>query len=237
MINKNVKAGVDLARKHVDALVKRFILAKGRSSFAWGWRKARKLHIERYPHCFACGHIPRKRSNDVHHIIPRHVSPGLVGVSANLITLCRKNHCHIIFGHFGDYRRRYNPDIVQLVGSLGARMIDAKAAFVKMQEMSPEARLALLQGFAPRVKKALRKNMPALPPLDKSIPDSVADLHGDLIALRDGRTMDKSRLARLKKYKLIVRRTDIAPGAVALTKKGDRFMKTPTEGNLPRGLS
>ena len=99
-------------------------LASGtrRSVFAVGWRAVREAHILEHPYCAACGYAPLVGSNDVHHIEPRHVNPSRITDPTNLITLCRKYDCHLRFGHFGDYRRFWNPQIDVVLHGSGFRM-------------------------------------------------------------------------------------------------------------------
>ena len=69
--------------------------------------------------------------NDVHHIIPRHVAPSLVLNPSNLITLCRKYGCHLRCGHFGNYRKYWNPDIRKIFPGVGSVMAEAEKEFKK----------------------------------------------------------------------------------------------------------
>lgn len=98
----------------------RFIATRpGRSRLAVGWRTIRKRHIKMYPTCKACGYLPPKGSNDVHHIIPRHVDADRITDPANLVTLCRKYNCHLRFGHFGNYRKYWHRIIKKTLGMVG----------------------------------------------------------------------------------------------------------------------
>lgn len=90
--------------------------------FAVGWDSTRKIHIAKFPMCAACGYIPERGCNDSHHIIPRHINPALIYDQNNLITLCTKYSCHLRFGHFGDYRRYWNPDIQKMLSGVGSSM-------------------------------------------------------------------------------------------------------------------
>ena len=217
-----------ITARFLETLTKSFVLTPGRTSFAWGWTKARKEHLAGRPECYVCGHLPSTGSNDVHHIMPRHIAPDLIGLSANLVTLCRKNNCHLVFGHFGDYRRRFNPDILRIVGPLGAKMVAARKAFDAIQLMTPEERLASLGTFQKRIQAITRKEMPALPAL-VDCDDSKDDILADLTALKMGRKMHHSRIKRLIARRLIARRPEIGPAAFSLTKKGDRFLKDPSK--------
>ena len=92
-------------------LMKRMATGSGRSRFAAGWAAARKAHLKDHPHCMACGYAPLRGSNDVHHIVPRHVAPDRIDDSTNLITLCSKYKCHLRFGHFGNFRWFWNESV------------------------------------------------------------------------------------------------------------------------------
>jgi hypothetical protein len=72
------------------------------------WRKTRKLHKMLHPRCAACPSL--KRSNEVHHIIPRHEDPKLELDPTNLITLCETDH--LVFGHLRSWKS-WNPDVVK----------------------------------------------------------------------------------------------------------------------------
>jgi hypothetical protein len=63
------------------------------------WRKVRSEHIKQNTFCKACG---SKKSLEVHHIEPFHVSPEKELDPNNLITLC--DTCHLVFGHLMDYK-------------------------------------------------------------------------------------------------------------------------------------
>ena len=103
-------------------IAKFFLQKKSRSSI--GWRKFRNNHIQKYPFCAVCGYY--SKGNDVHHIIPRHIDPNKVADEDNLITLCRRYNCHLRCGHFGNYRKYYNPDIKMILGNVGELMRDCE---------------------------------------------------------------------------------------------------------------
>lgn len=103
----------------------------GRSYIHYGWRKERAIHIKEYYWCAACGYIPKRGTNDVHHIIPRHLAPWLADQLFNLITLCEIRRCHIEVGHFGNFRRYWNPEIVRLLGDTGKQLMQARLYMVE----------------------------------------------------------------------------------------------------------
>lgn len=72
------------------------------------WPKVRKKHLEKQPHCMACGSTTNL---EVHHIVPVHVDPNKELDEDNLITLCDK-YCHFIFGHLMNYKS-WNPEVQQ----------------------------------------------------------------------------------------------------------------------------
>jgi len=95
---------------------------RGRAVFALGWRSVRKKQIEEHPECAGCGYVPIKGANDVHHIIPRHAAAHLANEPTNVCTLCRRYKCHLRKGHFGNYRKYWNPNIKEVLGNVGARL-------------------------------------------------------------------------------------------------------------------
>jgi len=109
-------------------LWKSFSTGSGRSALGVGWGTARSRHISREPRCQACGYLPTQGNNDVHHIIPRHIDESKMDDPDNLITLCRKYDCHLRFGHFGDYKRFWNPTIRAILGGLGIDMMLAEVS-------------------------------------------------------------------------------------------------------------
>lgn len=113
--------------KFIEEIRDRFDLDKeSKSRSAGSWRTVRNRYIEKNPYCEICGYY--NLSNDVHHIIPRSVDPGLLLDKDNLMTLCRRYHCHLRFGHFGNYRAYHNPNIKSLK-EIGQRMIKLENAF------------------------------------------------------------------------------------------------------------
>lgn len=62
------------------------------------WRSVRKKHVDEHPECFVCR---KKRTIQVHHLIPFYLAPSLELDPENLVSLCRR--CHLVFGHLGDY--------------------------------------------------------------------------------------------------------------------------------------
>lgn len=78
------------------------------------WGKVRKYHLAKQPFCAVCG---KKEKLQVHHINPFHLHPELELDPNNLITLCENGNktidCHLVFGHFGNFRTKNNPNIVK----------------------------------------------------------------------------------------------------------------------------
>ena len=56
--------------------------------------------------CIACG---QREGLTAHHVIPFHVRPDLELDERNLVPLC-SDRCHIVFGHFNDFRLD-NPEV------------------------------------------------------------------------------------------------------------------------------
>jgi hypothetical protein len=107
-----------------DAVVYR----KGRSG-GFGWDKERGLWLLNRPRCEICGYLPSEDedSNDVHHIVPRHIDPSRLLDQANFMTLCRRYSCHLRFGHFGNYVKYWNPRIREIFLDCGGRMATEEA--------------------------------------------------------------------------------------------------------------
>jgi len=75
------------------------------------WPRVRKAYLAKHPRCFLC--LGSKKIT-VHHRLPFHLSPELELDEKNLITLCEGKgtiNCHLVFGHWGNFRTKYNPDI------------------------------------------------------------------------------------------------------------------------------
>lgn len=73
------------------------------------WGQVRAQHLLKEPTCRICG---GKDSITVHHLLPFHIDKSLELNPDNLMTLCEGagngNH-HLIFGHYGNYRTKWNP--------------------------------------------------------------------------------------------------------------------------------
>jgi HNH endonuclease len=74
------------------------------------WSRVAKEHLQRQPHCAACGYKGSKLQ--VHHIKPFHLHPQLELDPHNLITLCetRGREHHLLLGHLGEWES-YNEHI------------------------------------------------------------------------------------------------------------------------------
>ncbi len=73
------------------------------------WPRIRRKHLDLHPVCAVCG---GDEKCEVHHIEPFNQNPSLECEMSNLITLCEKRNCHLIFGHLGSYRS-WNVNIVE----------------------------------------------------------------------------------------------------------------------------
>jgi len=73
----------------------------------WEMTKAKRAYVKEYNKCACCGH---NKTLEVHHIKPVHLFPSLACDHSNFITLCR--NCHCSFGHFRNFRTKWNPGIV-----------------------------------------------------------------------------------------------------------------------------
>ena len=103
------------------------IIYRADRSGGFGWEKARKEYITNHIRCEICGY--ESLSNDVHHIIPRHIDASLLTDQNNLITLCRKYDCHLRFGHFGNYTKYWNPKIRSIFLNTGEIMAKEEIEF------------------------------------------------------------------------------------------------------------
>lgn len=75
------------------------------------WPSVRKKHLQQNGECALCG---GKRGLNVHHILPFHLDRSKELDPGNLITLCEGNrtiNCHLRFGHWGNFAKKYNPNI------------------------------------------------------------------------------------------------------------------------------
>jgi len=72
-----------------------------------GWRKVRKAHIKKHPYCEVCG---SKKGVEVHHVEDFSEHPELELDPNNLISLCRKRRCHLLFGHLNNFKS-INPKV------------------------------------------------------------------------------------------------------------------------------
>jgi 5-methylcytosine-specific restriction endonuclease McrA len=74
----------------------------------WQMTKAKRAYKKTHPLCAVCGY---KKKLEIHHITPCHVDMSLACDPDNFITLCRS--CHFTFGHFHNFRKYWNPNIVE----------------------------------------------------------------------------------------------------------------------------
>ena len=75
------------------------------------WPSVRREHLRTHGTCAVCG---GKKKLNVHHILPFHIDREKELDAENLITLCEGNstiNCHLRFGHWGNFARKYNPFI------------------------------------------------------------------------------------------------------------------------------
>lgn len=83
------------------------------------WPEVRRMFLKNNPVCAVCG---GKKRLTVHHIHPVHLFPQyelcatLPDGSPNYITLCEGNptiNCHLYFGHWDNFRTKWNPNVVE----------------------------------------------------------------------------------------------------------------------------
>lgn len=93
--------------------IRDLIAGKPTDSRSPHWPGVRKVHLADHPQCAVCGGIAKL---EVHHIYPFHLFPLRELDPTNLITLCEAwkfgVNCHLFFGHFGDYARRWNSNVI-----------------------------------------------------------------------------------------------------------------------------
>ena len=79
-------------------------------STQWQLSKAKKEYVKKHNTCAICGHT---ENLEVHHIIPVHIDTSKALDHSNFITLCdwRNHGCHYVFGHFRNFRTKWNPKI------------------------------------------------------------------------------------------------------------------------------
>ena len=91
-------------------VIQRFILSAQNLTPKEYYRmtKAKKLYVKQHNKCAICCYMKKL---EVHHIVPVHIDCKLAADPNNFITLCR--NCHFIFGHFHNFRTKWNPEIVE----------------------------------------------------------------------------------------------------------------------------
>lgn len=90
------------------------------------WPKLRKAWLKKYPHCALCG---GKTKVTVHHIRPFHLHPELELDKTNFVTLCEGKkglNCHLMFGHFGDFAKKYNINVKNDVNNFRPNLMSKK---------------------------------------------------------------------------------------------------------------
>lgn len=74
----------------------------------------------------SCGICGGMKKREVHHIKPFHLYPELELEESNLFVLCEGNknvNCHLIFGHYGNYRTKFNGDIKRFAATFKSKLI------------------------------------------------------------------------------------------------------------------
>lgn len=76
----------------------------------WQLTKAKRAYVKEHSVCAVCGYT---KNLEVHHIIPVHVDILRALDPDNFITLCdwRNHGCHYVFGHYRNFRTKWNPKI------------------------------------------------------------------------------------------------------------------------------
>lgn len=91
------------------------------------WSDFEKKYWKEHPeekYCHMCGET---KNVELHHIIPRHVDPSKILDENNLIPLCRE--CHFRFGHFCNFEKYYNKDIVKMCKYVLGKIKKLKSEF------------------------------------------------------------------------------------------------------------
>jgi len=77
----------------------------------WEMTKAKRAYVKEHGECAICGNT---KDLEVHHIVPVHIDPTMACSPENFVSLCdwRNHGCHYVFGHYRNFRTKYNNDIV-----------------------------------------------------------------------------------------------------------------------------
>ena len=107
-------------------------LAAGRAR-SGKWRAVEQAHLRKHPRCAVCG---TKKHLNVHHVVPFGLDPSRELAKSNLITLCRDNGCHLLFGHCGGWER-FNPTVRAdaLAFSLKVKLAMKRARFMRRSRL------------------------------------------------------------------------------------------------------
>lgn len=76
------------------------------------WPKTKREFEKNNPK--VCAICRKKKGVQLHHKKPFHLHPELELEPSNLVWLCENQKdisCHLIFGHFGNFKDKYNPRI------------------------------------------------------------------------------------------------------------------------------
>jgi hypothetical protein len=86
--------------------------------------KAKQEYLKLHQECAICGNM---KTLECHHVIPVHIDLELSCNFDNFISLCDSNNnsCHRWFGHFGNFKTKWNPHIRQY--ALATRLFLQKA--------------------------------------------------------------------------------------------------------------
>ena len=83
----------------------------------WQMTKAKRAYKKDHCKCAVCGYT---KNLEIHHVVPVHVDRTKALDTDNFITLCdwRNHGCHYVFGHFRNFRTKWNPNIRQFALSV-----------------------------------------------------------------------------------------------------------------------
>jgi len=87
------------------------------------WPKVRAAHLKLFPTCAVCGWAGQEELQ-VHHCMPFSQNPALELDPGNLITLCQKHSCHLLFGHlcsFKSWNAQVREDAATMLAKIKAR--------------------------------------------------------------------------------------------------------------------
>lgn len=99
-------------------------------------RRAMKKYREEHPTCEITG---SKNKIQIHHIVPVWADPSLAADPNNFIALSASAHIHIIFGHAGNFGKRY----VKNVKEIADKVTQLTKEFEVVERIETKSRLTI----------------------------------------------------------------------------------------------